>query len=844
MATKRVLANELNRDEIPAGFAAGLGSDENLRPSTAQGTAAHPTSVSALVSPSPIALDDVDRVALGVATGNMITGANTMTGSAGKDHGGSGALSIASAIGTVNLTYGDITIDAKGNYTYTRTVAMDALPANAVDTLSYVLVDSKAQTSNNATLTLVLNPAIQTTSKFSTDDPPTNGSAYDEVIQYKTPVFSFGHVNGLGGDDLLKSVAVGVPVYLDGGTGSDTLIGTATTDVLIGGAGADKLDGGSTGSEFASYETSTKSVAFNLLTGLGTLGDAVGDTMVHITGLFGGKANDVLIGDGNRNDLRGGAGNDELHGGGNSDTLSGEAGNDTLYGEDLNDNFLGGLGNDNLFGGNGDDTFYGEAGADHLDGGADTDLVYYIGTTIVVVDIGNPSKSTGDAKGDVFTSIEIISGGSNNDTLIAGADSIALRGEFGDDKLVGGAGVDTLLGEDGNDTLIGNGGDSLSGGAGNDVLISGAGADALDGGADFDYASYATAKAAVAADINFGGLDGDALLDIFANIEGFIGSAFADSFYGNTGIDTFFGGAGDDQLFGQNNDDTLIGGAGADTLDGGSDTDSASYIDSKAVTVDLTDTLKNTGDAKGDTYIAIEIFEGSNFGDKLIGDANANAFKGGLGADKIAGGGGGDTLNGDDGNDTVSGEADNDSIHGGIGDDKLDGGTGLDSLFGDDGNDTLLGGDGIDNLHGGIGNDKLDGGIGNDVLSGDNGDDSLAGSIGNDKLVGGGGNDTLDGASGNDTLTGGAGADTFLFFGGGTDKVTDFNAADDFINLGSLGGSIQNLVDSGFTAVSAGSTLTIGQNGTSEMVISGWTGGQVLGDIQTVAEVLGSHLIY
>ncbi len=857
----------------------GLGDADAGSPYLGYRLAAAPARHKAVIASSPVALDDIDREVEGIATGNVITGANTLTGAAGKDHGGIGALAIASATGLIHLTYGDVTLDLKGNYTYTRTGPMDGLPAGATDSFTYILTDSKGQISDPATMTFVLDPVLATSSSPVVTVPSFSGSNYDEIILYRSnPGFlvDIAQVNGLGGDDLIENTSVSV-AQIDGGTGDDILLGGSTTDILIGGPGADIMDGGGGPFNFLGYGTSTKDVAFSLETGLGTLGDALGDSAANVTGIIGGKGNDTLIGNAAGNDLRGGAGNDELHGRDGYDNLQGEAGNDTLYGEDSFDDLWGGAGNDKLYGGNGNDRLYGEAGADLLDGGADVDTAsYFASLGGLTVDLANPAKSTGDAKGDTYISIEIISGSAYDDTLIAGSGQIDLRGSFGNDKVFGALGADKLFGDDGDDRLDGGAGnDKLDGGAGNDILIGGAGEDVLDGGADIDYASYATATAFVAADINFGGLAGDATFDTFVNIEGLIGSIFADTFFGNATANVFFGGAGNDELFGLGGDDRLIGGAGADALDGGTDTDTASYFDSTAVTVNLADTTKSTGDAKGDTYTSIEIIEGSAFADTLIGDAGPNAFNGGLGNDKISGGGGLDTLNGDDGNDAILGEAGNDVLHGGTGLDKLDGGIGLDSLFGDAGNDTLFGGDDADNLHGGNDDDKLDGGNGTDQLFGDDGKDTLAGGAGDDQLNGGTGNDSLAGGDDNDTLLGGDGNDTLLggagndlLIGGrgvnvmtggdgadtfvsslinqqGSNKVTDFDPDEDFLTLANVfgGGSLQDAIDAGITAETSGSTLTIHRNGVAELVVSGWSGGEVDGDIQTVALILGSHLL-
>jgi Ca2+-binding RTX toxin-like protein len=73
------------------------------------------------------------------------------------------------------------------------------------------------------------------------------------------------------------------------------------------------------------------------------------------------------------------------------------------------------------------------------------------------------------------------------------------------------------------------------------------------------------------------------------------------------------------------------------------------------------------------------------------------------------------------------------------------------------------------------------------TLSGSNNSNRLTGGAGNDTISGNGGNDTLVGGLGNDTLTGGAGRDFFEFSSplgvGNVDRITDFNVADDTINL-------------------------------------------------------------
>ncbi len=101
-------------------------------------------------------------------------------------------------------------------------------------------------------------------------------------------------------------------------------------------------------------------------------------------------------------------------------------------------------------------------------------------------------------------------------------------------------------------------------------------------------------------------------------------------------------------------------------------------------------------------------------------------------------------------------------------------------------------------IYAGGGNDTVFGAEIGDLVYGDLakassrvfGNDLLEGNGGNDTLVGGGGNDTLIGGSGHDVMTGDSlgesksGNDVFRFGNGsGEDRITDFNAAADQIEI-------------------------------------------------------------
>ena len=125
-------------------------------------------------------------------------------------------------------------------------------------------------------------------------------------------------------------------VTLEGGSGNDLLVGGSGNDFFQGGGGTDAIAGGG-GNDTASYRSSALAVGVNLATGLGSGGDAVGDTLTGIENVLGSDQGDILTGNGGANALSGFAGADTLHGGGGDDVLDGGAGDDTLDGGAGND---------------------------------------------------------------------------------------------------------------------------------------------------------------------------------------------------------------------------------------------------------------------------------------------------------------------------------------------------------------------------------------------------------------------------------------------------------------------------------------------------------------------------
>jgi VCBS repeat-containing protein len=187
------------------------------------------------------------------------------------------------------------------------------------------------------------------------------------------------------------------------------------------------------------------------------------------------------------------------------------------------------------------------------------------------------------------------------------------------------------------------------------------------------------------------------------------------------GDDNVFGLAGDDLLIGGNGSDVLSGEEDDDTLEGGNDNDFLSGGEGNDLLF---------GGAGNDNA------DGDDGHDEISGGDGLDSLNGGAGDDIVEGGNDEDFIFGEDGNDELSGQAGSDLIFGDAGDDLLSGGTGNDSLDGGDGDDTLNGGDGEDFLAGGLGVNILNGGLGNDQILADSTDgaQTIDGGGGNDTI--------------------------------------------------------------------------------------------------------------
>ena len=580
---------------------------------------------------------------------------------------------------------------------------------------------------------------------------------------------------GLGGADNISALAGNDTIFagdgadrLDGGLGADTMWGEAGNDIyIVDNAGDQVLENPGEGTDTVQTSLNAYTLAATDVENLAFIG----------VGSFTGTGNDLA------NAITGGGGDDTLNGAGGNDTVNGGAGADVLSG---------GLGDDVLHGGAGDDVLAGGLGNDILNGNTGLDSASYAGETdAFFVDLAAGSARRGSAAAlieDTLNAIQIVVGGSGDDTISGNGVANTLDGGGGNDILSGLGGADILIGGLGNDSLDGGAGnDQLDGGAGDDTLDAGTGSDIVAGGGGNDTISFTIGDGVPTID---GGTGSDIL-----NVVGTGGNNTLDAIFDGTVLTDFEGG-------------TVVGveSVTADLLAG---TDRLSYAGTTAgVSVDLT-----AGTASGFGAIAgIENVTGGSGSDTLIGAGNAAV-------NNLAGGAGDDTYLVDQG-DTITEAA----------------GGGIDSVFTSSASFTLAAN--VENLTftgvgsftgaGNGGDNTIAGGAGTNTLSGGGGSDTLIGNAGVDSLTGGDGADILIGGAGNDVMNGGAGVDNFAFAAGfGNDVIVGFDAnptgGQDLLDVSALGIDAGNFA-ARVSIADLGADMLVAIDGADSILLQGVNG--------------------
>lgn len=523
-----------------------------------------------------------------------------------------------------------------------------------------------------------------------------------------------------------------------------------------------------------------------------------------------------------------------IFGQGDNDTLISVGPNDTLYGGDDEDSIRSQRTPALLLGDRGNDTIVAEARAT-LYGGEGEDFVQ--GTVEANLMFGNEGADTmlgGAQRGDSLYGGKdndaigfFIAGGGNNLSLEGGLaigfagneGSNFLRGDLGDDLVVGINVRDSLYGGKGNDTLRGVASNSyLSGDDDNDTLVItnstqsspfttdvitiGIERTTLIGGGGDDSLNGAIGDFGGGRNF-FDGGEGNDTINVFAfsdtalggEGDDFIRSASVPDVISSVGARSSFPGfAGRNLLDGGVGNDTIVAAFATDTMIGGEGNDSLSGTFTNAAGGDGNDTIDATAAIFAGTGTALITLEGGLGGDLLIGYTNpttgssftvTNLMNGGVGSDTIIFGSNRDRLIGNlEGNDFISyaSTVEFTGINALTAPNLITDTLGSNFITGGNSTDVITTGSGDDILFGDFSNTTF----GDDTLNSGAGNDTMLGGFGNDYLIGGDGNDSLGGGPGADTLIGGLGNDSFYYnnFGEGAvgtnvDQIGDFTVGQD-----------------------------------------------------------------
>ncbi len=347
-----------------------------------------------------------------------------------------------------------------------------------------------------------------------------------------------------GGTDRLAGIEI-----VGGGSGHDSITGSAAAESLAGGMGDDTLDGGG-GHDIVFYDYLSagaplpwRGVVLDLTAGTATDPWGGQDRLRNIESAWGTQRADDMTGValGIRTWLRGLAGDDTLRAPAAGTMVTADyAADPTGIEADLAAGLVrDGWGDtdslvliDHLRGSDFADRITGNAAANWLDGGAGDDT---------------------------------LEGGEGNDTLNGEAGDDLLRGGEGADRLDGGVGDDTLDGGEGNDTLIG--------GLGDDLYYVDSPADVVsersDGGHDRVHADIPGGGYLLAAWVEELVLLGTTFFGIGNASDNLIlGNDMPNWLDGGIGNDTINGGRGNDTVFGQAGADLFVfeQGTGLDTI--------------------------------------------------------------------------------------------------------------------------------------------------------------------------------------------------------------------------------------------------------------------------------------
>jgi VCBS repeat-containing protein len=651
---------------------------------------------------------------------------------------GGSSLNVNNSFAT---TYGHITLNADGSYTYLadNTSAINSAPTGShpIDTVSFTVSDGHGGTTTETLNITVDRPAFATADSLNTTESstatvgsgsPSNANLLANDGDPDGDSFVITAVNGSAGN---------VESTITLASGATLLVHQNGTYTYDPNHAFDYLASSTSG---ASDTTATDSFTYTI----------TGGATVTVTITVNGQdSNDTLIGTTGNDTLTAGVGNDIVY-----DDNGLNSGKDPL---DTSAGHSGGT--DSINGGSGDDVVFmggNLTAADHIDGSTGNDRVVLNGdysagltfTATTMVNVENLGLVAGHSYDLVMDNATVTSGNTlrvqagnfgAGDTVTFDASNDTTGGDYlintgaGNDVLTGGAGNDRFHPGSGNDTINGNGGDDkigmnafltatdqIDGGAGHDSVV-------LKG----DYSAGVVFTDTTMVNVELIGLVkgdsysltmaddtvalGDTLtvraqsLGVGDNVT-FDGSAdvAGGAFIINTGD-------GNDVLTGGNGNDVFRPGAGNDIVHGGGGDD----------VINMANNLNAADQLDGGSGYNVLLLDGP-YGSQLTLNSNTIAniqeidFAAGHDYNLIFNGL--DVANGASLTFRAASLGSSDNL-------TLDGsafGSGVTLIFNDgDGHDTLIGGGGNDIFRVGTGNDTINGGGGADLIKAGTGDDTF-----------------------------------------------------------------------------------------------------------------------
>ncbi|MEI8716341.1 hypothetical protein [Mesorhizobium sp. ISC11] len=180
----------------------------------------------------------------------------------------------------------------------------------------------------------------------------------------------------------------------------------------------------------------------------------------------------------------------------------------TFFAGGGNDTIDDGDGDDTINGGDDSDLIIGGQGADTIDGGGGFDILGYVKSSAITLDLAGGSSS-GDAQGDTLSNIEVVVGSNFNDQITVDPTvGVGVFGSGGDDTIVG-SNLDDEIHGDFSDfpqsasvsdlgsrvsLRLNTSGNSWGGVGGNDTIVGSPGNDSLFGGDGDDIFDYWNGK--------------------------------------------------------------------------------------------------------------------------------------------------------------------------------------------------------------------------------------------------------------------------------------------------------------------------------------------------------------